>query len=446
MSRSIGLDFGTTNTVVARVNANGLAEAGQFEHEGAAFSAFRSLLCFWQDVHKGRTETVVDAGPWAIDHMIDEPGDCRFLQSFKTFAANGGFRHTTIYGQNYQFEDLLAAFFEKFKAHAGAQAAQWPRRLVLGRPVTFAGPNPDAALARQRYDAAFGQFGFDEIHHVHEPVAAAYFFAQRLTSPATVLVADFGGGTSDFSVVRFEAGGVRMKARALASTGVGIAGDTFDYRIIDHVVSPLLGKGTSYKSWGKVLSIPGHYYSNFARWNQLSMMKYSGVLAELRHIARHSLAPEQLETFVNFIEADAGYPLYRAVSDVKTKLSSADSARLLFRGHGLSVDVNVKRADFNAWIADDLARIGRSVDACLLEADCKPAAIDRVFLTGGSSFVPAVRRLFEAKFGADKIETGDQLLSIANGLALIGEDPDIEHWTVAPGSDAPMATEGEVED
>lgn len=437
MARSLGLDFGTTNTVAARVAADGRAQPSMFTHGNEQFSAFRSLLCFWQDVHQGRAETLVDAGPWAIEHLIDEPGDCRFLQSFKTFAANAGFRHTTIYGQNYQFEDLLAAFFEKFRAHAGPQAAQWPRRLVLGRPVTFAGPNPDAALARQRYDAAFERFGFEEIHHVHEPVAAAYFFAQRLASAATVLVADFGGGTSDFSVVRFEAGGRRMKAKALASTGVGIAGDTFDYRIIDHVVSPLLGKGTSYKSWGKVLSIPGHYYSNFARWNQLSMMKYSGVLAELRHIAKHSLAKQQLEIFVDFLEADAGYPLYRAVSGVKTRLSSTDHARLVFQGHGLNVDATVKRADFEAWIADDLARIGRSVDACLQRAECGVKGIDRVFLTGGSSFVPAVRRLFEKKFGAAKIETGDQLLSIANGLALIGEDPDIEHWTVAPGSDAP---------
>ena len=116
-------------------------------------------------------------------------------------------------------------------------------------------------------------------HHVYEPVAAAYYFAQRLQRDATVLVADFGGGTSDFSIIRFEVSGRGVHARPLSQSGVGVAGDTFDYRVIDNVVSPLLGKDTEIESWGKVLEFPAHYFTNFARWSQLSLMKTPKVIA-----------------------------------------------------------------------------------------------------------------------------------------------------------------------
>ncbi len=110
-----------------------------------------------------------------------------------------------------------------------------------------------------------------------------------------MLVADFGGGTSDFSVVRFTAGQAGLEAAALGHAGVGIAGDAFDYRIIEHVVSPRLGREGRYRSFGKTLPMPGHYFTNFARWHQLALMKGSGELKELRELARSALEPDLIE-------------------------------------------------------------------------------------------------------------------------------------------------------
>jgi hypothetical chaperone protein len=124
--------------------------------------------------------------------------------------------------------------------------------VIVGRPVTFAGGNPDEALALARYEAGFQRLGFTDIRYAYEPVGAAFFFARQLTQDATVLVADFGGGTSDFSIVRFEREAGRLRSTALARSGVGVAGDAFDYRIIDQLVSPELGKGSLYKAFDKV--------------------------------------------------------------------------------------------------------------------------------------------------------------------------------------------------
>ena len=419
--QAIGIDFGTTNTVFAAARADGSAGTLSFVHGQETLEAIRTTLSFRRGT---LAEPAREAGPWAIDAFIEAPEDTRFLQSFKSFAASAAFSDTAIFSRRFKFEDLLAAFIAEAGRRAGLD--RFPKRAVIGRPVTFAGSNPDEATARRRYDAAFTALGFEDIVYVLEPVAAAYFYAQRLTGASTILVGDFGGGTSDFSVVRFDPGG---KAEALGHSGVGIAGDSFDYRIIDAVVSPRLGKNATYRSWGKELSVPVHYFANFARWNELCLMNRPDVIRDLSQFAKASDAGAELQAFIDLIEGGASYDLYRTVSKAKAELSGESATDFSFRSSGVSISARIARADFERWIADDLARIDACVDDVLRETGLVPEAIDRVFLTGGSSYVPAVRRLFVERFGAGRIETGDQLLSIAKGLALIGGSGECKKWS-----------------
>lgn len=425
MIPTIGLDFGTTNTVATRIGGNGEVDAVHFEHNGEAFDAFRSVLCFSEADHDAGRRTQIDAGPWATDRFVELGGDCRFIQSFKTFAASPLFTDTLIYNRRLKFEDLLANFLKQMRGHAGIE---FPKRVVIGRPVSFAGAAPDEKLARTRYEAALRQMGFEEIHHVYEPVAAAYFFAQRLTADATILVADFGGGTSDFSVVKFSVGARGLDYKPLAHTGVGVAGDAFDYRIIDNVIAPAFGKGSEFMSWGKALPVPLSYFQKFSRWNELSMMRHSREYRELQELVRDSLDPKRIKAFLAFLDADAGYAMYRAVSAAKMQLSQAEAGTLSLQVAGVDIERKIERADFDGWIAPELAEISACVDRALSQAGLGERSIDRVFLTGGSSFVPAVREIFEARFGAERIETGDQLVSIAYGLSLIGREADIGRW------------------
>ena len=69
------------------------------------------------------------------------------------------------------------------------------------------------------------------------------------------------------------------------------------------------------------------------------------------------------------------------------------------------------------------------MDNALERAGRDTASIDRVFLTGGSSLIPAIRAIFDRRFGTERIATGGELTSIAHGLALIGEQPDLSDWT-----------------
>ena len=313
--------------------------------------------------------------------------------------------------------------------NADAEMIDLPARVIVGRPVIFAGAAPKEAVALDRYETAFRRMGFSEILYAYEPVGAAFFFARELTHDATVLVGDFGGGTSDFSIIRFELEAGEIRAHPLGRSGVGVAGDAFDYRIIDNLVSPPLGKGSSYQSFGKTLPIPNRYYSAFARWDQLALMRASRDMREIRRLVRDASEPEKLARLVETLDENYGYQLYRSVSRLKEALSAADRATFRFAAGSITLEGEVRRATFEGWIAPELALIEGAVDAALADAGLSPGQIDRVFLTGGSSLVPAVRAIFHRRFEASRIETGAELESIASGLALIGRERDLDRWT-----------------
>jgi hypothetical chaperone protein len=410
MRPAIGIDFGTTNSVVAMARADGSVVT--LRHPTG--EVFRSVLCFWAGAD-GRPRDA--AGPEAIEAYLDDPVASRLIMSMKSYLAQASFTETRILGRSWSLEALVGLFLRRLLAPFAAEMAG--ARVTVGRPVRFVGQRDGGGLGEARLRASFAAAGL-EAHEVGlEPAAAGHRFAQDLDRPTTVLVADFGGGTSDFSVMRFEPGPPR-RVCALGHAGVGVAGDAFDYRIIDHVVSPRLGKGSGYSVMGgAMLPVPPSWFASFARWNQLSMMRAPRTLRDIAEVARTAEHPERLHHLIRLVEEEAGYALYRAVAKAKAALSEAATARLDFAHGGFVLEVDIAREDFEAWIAPELARIGAAVDAALADAALAPAAIDRVFLTGGTSLVPAVRRIFAERFGAARIVSGGEFVSVAEGLALM---------------------------
>ena len=424
---SIGIDFGTTNTVVAIAKPGEPVRAVMFQGDREQSEIYRSVLCFEQ-LAASRFDVEASAGMKAIRAYLTSVYETRFIQSFKSHVASAMFDETRIFGRGYKFEDLLSTFFRLAVRDANGQLADLGGRIVSGRPVAFVGAAPDEALAVQRYGEAYRRIGVPDPVYAYEPVGAAYYYAQRLKSDALVLICDFGGGTSDFSLIRFERRGTTVNATPVGHAGVAVAGDNFDYRIIDQVVSPLLGKGTEYKSFDKILPIPQHYHGSFARWHQLAMLKTPAHIRELESLQRASLSPDKIAKFLQIIRNDRGFNIYRAVSDAKVRLSSAPTASLVLRLGELDVEQEISREDFERWIADDIARIEQTVDQLLRGESVSVDEIDSVFLTGGSSSIPAVRSVFETRFGADRLAGGENLQSVAFGLALIGLEDDVGPW------------------
>ena len=416
-SNWIGVDFGTTNSAVAFVDASGAARLAQFPSAQGPRSTFPSVLYF-----EPRRPSV--AGATAIEHYLASETKGRFIQSLKAYLADRTFEGTGIGATYYTLEKLIALIGKHMSDQLGFASWPSPRRIILGRPVHFSNP-PDAALdayATERLLTAIRLAGFDEIVLEYEPVAAAYAYETRLAHDERILIGDFGGGTSDFTIISVGPGVRRRGRRAsdiIGTDGVPIAGDAFDKRIIRNLVAPRLGMGGEYLSPpNKFLPIPSWPYERLERWHYLSFLKSPPTLEMLERVRRTASTPERLEAFLLLIKNELGYQLHDAVQRTKFELSAAAVAEFAFESGPVTIRKAVTRVDFEKWIGEEIATMAACVDRLIAASGLAFADVDRVFLTGGSSFVPAVRRIFVDRFGDAKVTGGEELTSVATGLAL----------------------------
>lgn len=400
---AIGIDFGTTNSAVAIAKDSATVELVPLQ--GAPY--WRTVL-FFEPGGK------LSAGAPAIARYVESGGEGRLVQSIKSHLASESFAKTMIFNRRYALDDMIAAYLRQLRAGA---AIELGNRAVIGRPVRYWGAETDEDDARAlgRMKEALTKAGFDDVVFEYEPVGAAFSYAARLDHPELIVVADFGGGTTDFSVMSVPPKGDGMKI--LATGGIGISGDAFDARIIDAVVAPAFGKGTNYTvdGFGGVAPIPAWLYSHLRRWHYLSFLKEESTVKLLDRVSQGAIEPAKFERLVRVVEEDLGLPLHRAVEGAKTRLSSADSDRVTLPE--LDVDLPVTRAGFESWIVEDLDAIDTVLDRVLAQANVQSTDIDRVFATGGTSLVPSVRGRLAAKFGESKVVGGEELTSVAWGLA-----------------------------
>jgi hypothetical chaperone protein len=425
----LGLDFGTTNSAVGMATADGASRLAEFGAPGRRATTFRSVLHFSAVDRKPNRRPEPSAGPYAIDSYRDEGAGGRFLQSLKSHLASRHLTETFVFGWKYGLEDLVALILTELRTAARTQLGDPGERVLLGRPVHFAaGPEGHVdvagdARALARLEAAALQAGFSEVAFELEPVAAAYEYERSLDHDELVLIGDFGGGTSDFCLVRLGPDARRAGDRTqsiLGIDGVPIAGGSFDGRIVRAVVAPRLGLGSLRRSeHGKTLPVPAWIYARLERWEDVSFLATPATFDTLKQIRFQAVEPSKIDSLIKLVEDDLGYLLYEAVERTKLALSDDEVAPFSFTELPRRIVQDVRRDDFERWLAPDLERLAGCVDRLLERCGVAPGEVDRVFLTGGSSLVPCVRKLFVDRFGADRLRGGEELTTVARGLALI---------------------------
>ena len=422
---AVGFDFGTTNSSVALMNEDSEVRFASFLSLGAQVESFRSVLYLEQfRTESGPQRTHVLTGPAAIERYLRAEEKGRLVQSLKSHLSSRSLTGTEVFGRPYKLEDLIARMLGDLRKRAATQFERPIRYAMVGRPVRFVGSetpeDDDFAVARLR--EAFAAAGFERVDFEMEPVAAACAYEATLDHDELILIGDFGGGTSDFSLLSVGPG-VRRRGRTpqdlLGNSGVGLAGDAFDARIVRKLVSPALGSDSEARSLNKLLpAVPAWIYGNLERWHYLSFLRTNSVREILKSARIRALEPEKIQALITLIEEDLGYQLHQAVQQVKFELSHSHSAEFRFSEGGMDLRIPVTRREFESWIENDMQAIEDSIDKLLKASGIHPRAVDRVFLTGGSSFVPAVRRIFEIRFGKDRIRSGNEFTSVAHGLAL----------------------------
>jgi hypothetical chaperone protein len=429
--QAIGIDFGTTNSSIALARPEGQVELVRFPTPTAFTESFRSILYLEQHRHAARTSIKSYTGPSGIHHYLEAEHKGRLIQSLKSYLSSRNLTGTEVFGRRYTVEDLISKILTDLR-HAAEKEFQQPiRHATVGRPVRFVGADneDDDTFATERLRQAFLHAGFESVDFEMEPIAAAYAYESTLTTDQLILIGDFGGGTSDFSLIHVGPG-IRARGRTrqdlIGNSGLGLAGDTFDARIVRKLVSPALGSDSFERSFvhardrapALIPAVPAWIYANLERWHYLSFLKTRNVTEILKSAHARALEPEKIKALINLIDEDLGYQLHQAVQRVKMDLSRDHSAQFSFRDGSMDITSTVTRADFESWIADELRSIERAVDSLLDSSRVPPAKVDRVFLTGGTSFVPAVRRIFETRFTPARVVTGNEFTSVARGLAL----------------------------
>jgi hypothetical chaperone protein len=424
MQNAVGIDFGTTNSSIARRLEDSTVELVKFPILGGTTESYRSLLYLEHVRQAGKNRLASWTGPEGIEHYLADETSGRLIQSLKSFLSSRALLTTDVFGVRITIEELIARILRDLRVKAEQAFGVPITSAIVGRPVRFVGAETDADndYAEGRLRNAFQIAGFNMVQFKMEPVAAAYYYESTLQHDELILIGDFGGGTSDFSLIRVGPT-IRRRGRTdtdlLGNAGVGVAGDAFDAKIVRHLVSPFLGAGSEMRSIDKILPVPNWVYAKLERWHHLSFLKAKDTMNMLASVKAQALEPEKIEALIHLVNEDLGYRLHQAVQTTKRELSAKTTARFCLSDGVIEIDTVTKRSAFERWIAEELASVSGCVDGLLKSAGVDTKDIDKVFLTGGSSFVPSVRKIFERRFGADRIESGNEFTSVARGLALM---------------------------
>jgi hypothetical chaperone protein len=403
-----GLDFGTSNSTVALPSG----EALPIDPAAGSPRLFRSVLFFPEDAKS------IFAGQAAIDEYL-ERSEGRFIQSVKGWLPSASFTATQIRNKAYKLEELVALLLRRIREQAERVAGTTLDDVTLGRPALFS-VDPEAdARAQARLQRAAELAGFASIRFLIEPIAAALAYEAQLERDELVLVADFGAGTSDLTLMRL--GPARRGARdrrgdVVASGGIDIGGDRFDAVIMRHKLLRYFGAGSTYEMLDKRMPIPNHILGKLLSWHEMSFIRERATQKLIDHMLHASDNVPAIEALFDLVEENLGYRLFRAIEAAKIRLSTSEATTVEFDEARIQIKEPLTRAEFEELAAPLVEGLAATTQELLARAKVAPAAIDSVFLTGGSSQIPMVRRLFATTFGEAKLRTADAFTSVAEGL------------------------------
>ncbi|MFN7146762.1 MAG: Hsp70 family protein [Myxococcota bacterium] len=411
MPAACAIDFGTSNTTVALVKDG---EVRQLPVDPASPEPERmpTLLYF-------PPEGAPVYGAGAVNAWLAAEREGRLIQSIKRYLPSSGFEGTVVGGTVMGIEALVGGFLAAIKRQVDAAAGEPVTRVLMGRPARF-GDTPDRdKLAQDRLHIAARRAGFVDIGFQVEPVAAARAFERSLDRDVLCLVGDLGGGTSDFTVIRLGPGrmGADRQGDVLGVSGVDIAGNDFDARIVYKKVAPHLGLFAKYKVEERWVEVPTTLHHAVTRWHSLCHAKTEKNLRLLERMLRTGDDKPGLGRLKEMVEDDHGFHLFRAVEGTKVALSEGNETVLSFHSGSIALDAPMTRPELDAAIARDIQGLEQCLDGLLADLALTHADIDVVFLTGGTSKTLRVQRMFEERFPG-RVTSRDVFTSIGYGLGI----------------------------
>lgn len=406
---SCGIDFGTSNSSVAIATKNKVElvplESSHITVPSAIFFKRKEIAPYF--------------GREAVSLFFNRT-EGRFMRSLKRVLGTSLMKHgTMVNGKAMPFEKIIAPFLKNLKDQADAKAGIELEKVVMGRPVHFIDSDPDGDLrAQNELKAIAQQVGFKHVEFQFEPIAGAFAHEAKIAGEKLAIVADLGGGTSDFTVIRLSNKFIHKSDRSsdiLANTGVRVGGNDFDKDLSLAAVMPEIGYSTTYGE--KNLEVPSKPFHDLAEWSKVNFLYTTKIISQTRQTLYQSHDKKRYARLLKVLEQETGHSLLAITEETKIALTTADDYHAPFDFIEQDLAVNIRRIQFEEAIREEVEKISQSAVQCLRLAHVKNEDIELVILTGGSTEVPVVqsefRRLFPNAIFADE----NKLSSVGLGLA-----------------------------
>jgi len=411
-----GIDFGTTNSALSIYDEE--------KKEIITTITVPSLIYFQQEKGSAEVPDYV-IGEQAITAYLKDGMKGRFIKSIKQILSRSSFIETRIHNKRYNAADLVTLILRDLKTKADKIIGYDCQKAIIGRPVFFDDDSTSKdTLAQTRLSKAAENAGFREVRFQFEPIGAAFAYEKTITKREKVLVADLGGGTTDFTYLVLDpakAGSRNRKDDMIASGGIYIGGDSFDSAFMWDKGTPYFGKNTLYEATpGKVLTVPISLFANICTWDQMNFFNSLRIKRDMEDYYHYSKKDRKFKNLLTLIDNNLGYSVFQAIEKTKIELSGLQVSKFSYSNMEIEINEDISIAQYEAIIEKDVRKINVYLDEFMLKNNIRTEDIDSLFLTGGTSLVRAIQNLFKMRFPHIPVNSGDNFTSVARGLALSG--------------------------
>lgn len=405
------IDFGTSNSLLNYISETGEIIEIPLEKDSRVL---RSLLYT-------PSQNSWYFGKEAIAEYMSNDGEGRFFRSVKKFLPEPNYSGTIVHNKKLGIQEIISAFLSEMRKRANEYIGKDIEKVIMGRPALYSLNLEEDKLAQDRMEAASLMAGFKEIHFCPEPVAAGLDYNDSHKKENIILIADFGGGTSDFTLMRAHHGKYSQED-ILGLSGIFKAGDAIDGSMMKTFIAPHLGSRFQYQIPGgnNILTFPRQLLSKICSPAHITHLKEKETWEHLKHIQQFAKTPldqKQLEQLFTVVECQLGFPIFDQIEKNKISLGTQNEALYSFKFPGLSIEELIARADYHQAISPTVEDIFNSLHEVFKQSGLTPKDVNQVCLTGGSSQLNLIRSTIAEIFGAEKIVNYNIYQSVVNGLS-----------------------------
>lgn len=403
------IDFGTSNSLLSFVSDEGQISPIPMEQSS---NVLRSLL---YTAEKNSWQY----GQEAIKEYIATDGEGRFFRSVKKFLPEANYTGTTVHNKTMNISEIIAVFLGEMRKRANAHTGLDVKNVVLGRPAMYSLDKNDDQLAESRMRKAAELAGFKQIVFCPEPVAAGLDYNRETNEEKIILIADFGGGTSDFTLMK-----VHNKEYSqddiLGLSGIFKAGDALDGVMMKDFIAPHFGSRFEYKIPGgnNVLTFPRQLLFKICSPAHITHLRERDTWEFLQHIQKFALTAEgekQMHQLFTLVECQLGFPVFDQIEKTKVKLGSQSEAQFSYHYPGIDIEELISKIAYENSLMPTIDEIMNSMKEVFKQSGSNPENIFQVVLTGGTSQLPLMRKSLADLFGEGKLKQSNVYESVVNG-------------------------------